>query len=114
MRDPKRETLDVTETLQKYPVAAMLGRKSLSSYTFRDTKITIPKGQTIIIPVYAIHHDPTIYPNPEVYDPERFTKETIQSRDPMHFIPFGYGSRYCIEGGYIHQTSVFPYERQLM
>lgn len=73
-----------------------LGRKSLSSYTFKDTKITIPKGQSVIIPVYAIHHDPKIYPNPEVYDPERFTKEAIQSRDPMHYLPFGYGSRCCI------------------
>ncbi|XP_050451966.1 cytochrome P450 6A1-like [Cataglyphis hispanica] len=83
------------ETLRKYPVIN-IGRKSLSSYTFKDTKLTIPKDQNIIIPVYAIHHDPKIYPNPEVYDPERFTKEAIQSRDPMHYISFGYGSRYCI------------------
>ncbi|KAL6437110.1 hypothetical protein ACFW04_005005 [Cataglyphis niger] len=83
------------ETLRKYS-AIVIGRKSLSSYTFKDTKLTIPKDQCVLIPVYAIHHDPKIYPNPEVYDPERFTKEAIQSRDPMHYIPFGYGSRYCI------------------
>lgn len=82
------------ETLRKYPLIA-LGRKLLSSYTFKDTKITIPKDQSVIIPVYAIHHDPKIYPNPEIFDPERFTKEAIQSRDPMHYIPFGYGPRYC-------------------
>ena len=33
--------------------------------------VTIPNGMPILAPIYAIHHDPEIYPDPEKFDPER-------------------------------------------
>lgn len=81
------------ETLRKYPIADSLQREAFSSYTFRNTNITIPKKQKVIIAVYAIHHDPEIYPQPEVYDPERFVDET---RNPIYYFAFGHGPRNCI------------------
>ena len=33
--------------------------------------VNIPKGMPIMIPVYAIHHDPKIWPEPETFNPER-------------------------------------------
>ena len=33
--------------------------------------VNIPKGMPIMIPVYAIHHDPKIWPEPEKFNPER-------------------------------------------
>lgn len=67
-----------------------------SNYTFNKVKVSIPKGQRIIIPFYAMHQDPDIYPDPHVFDPERFNKEAVQSRHPMAYIPFGEGKRICI------------------
>jgi len=71
-------------------------RKSSSSYTFNGTKVNIPKNQTIWIPIFALHHDPHIYPEPNVFDPERFNEEAVQNRHPMYFTPFGHGPRNCI------------------
>ena len=85
-----------TETLRMYPPASILMRKATSEYTFNDTKITIPKETTIWIPAFAIHRDSAIYPNPDTFDPERFDKDAMASRHPMHYLPFGDGPRNCI------------------
>lgn len=84
------------ETLRKYPVVTFLMRQSVMSYTFDGTKVNIPKGQKVWIPVYAIHRDASIYPKPEVFDPERFSDDAVQSRHPMSYLPFGDGPRNCI------------------
>lgn len=48
------------------------------------------------IPAYAIQHDPENYPNPDVYDPERFTAEKTSQRNTVTFLAFGDGPRNCI------------------
>ena len=58
--------------------------------------VVIPKGGMIVIPTYSIHREPSIWPNPEKYDPERFTLEMKRSRDPYAYLPFGNGPRNCI------------------
>lgn len=68
----------------------------MSSYTFNNTKISISEGQKVWIPVYAIHQDPNIYPKPDVFNPERFNEEAVESRHPMSYLPFGDGPRNCI------------------
>ncbi|XP_029175229.1 cytochrome P450 6j1-like [Nylanderia fulva] len=95
------------ETLRKYPSVPQLSRKTMSSYTFNDTKVNIPKDQLVWIPIYAIQRDPDIYPNPDVFDPERFTDEIVQTRHPMHYLPFGDGPRNCIGARFaVHQTKL--------
>lgn len=84
------------ETLRKYPPVLFLMRKSTSSYTFESIKVSIPKDQGIFIPTLAIHWDPDIYPEPETFDPERFSEEVAKSRNPMFYLPFGDGPRNCI------------------
>ena len=49
-----------------------------------------------MIPVHAIQHDPEYYPNPDVYDPDRFTHDETQKRNNATFLPFGDGPRNCI------------------
>ncbi|KAF7401786.1 hypothetical protein HZH68_007606 [Vespula germanica] len=84
------------ETLRKYPPVMYLVRGSLTDYTFRDTNVTISKDTKVFIPIYGIQHDPDIYPDPEVFDPDRFMDEVMKLRHPMHFLPFGDGPRNCI------------------
>ncbi|KAG5305742.1 CP6A2 protein, partial [Acromyrmex insinuator] len=84
------------EVLRKYPPVTFLMRQPTKNYTFEGTKITLRKGQVVIIPNYAIQHDPNIYPDPEVFDPERFSEENVKQRNSMYYLPFGDGPRNCI------------------
>jgi cytochrome P450 family 6 len=89
-----------TETLRKYPVFPFLERKCCSDYKLPapsgNETITLPAGTGVYIPVLAIHHDPTYFPEPEKFDPDRFTEDNKRSRPNYTYIPFGEGPRMCI------------------
>ncbi len=57
---------------------------------------TIPKGMQVLIPTYAIQHDPDIYAEPKTFDPDRFTTDQIKMRPSSSFLTFGDGPRNCI------------------
>ena len=46
--------------------------------------------------IYALHHDPTLWPNPMDFDPDRFSPENVKARDRWQFLPFLGGGRPCI------------------
>jgi cytochrome P450 len=58
----------------------------------------IRKGTPVIVFIYGIHHDPSVFPNPDLFDPERFADNSLisEERSPFAFIPFSAGSRNCI------------------
>ena len=95
------------ETLRKYPPVPILTRDATDDYTFNGTKVFIPKKTKLWIPMYAIHWDPNVYPNPEKFDPERFDEEVAKTRHPMHHLPFGDGPRNCIGARFaVYQTKI--------
>lgn len=81
----------VNETLRKYPVVTNLQRTAVKDYKIPSINHEISKNHPIWVPVYAIHHDEEIYPDPEKFDPDRFTTEEVMKRHPMSFLPFGEG-----------------------
>lgn len=85
-----------TETLRKYPPIVNLQRTAKKDYRVPNTRIVLEKGTTVIIPITAYHWDPEIYPNPDKFDPERFTPDEVKKRHPYAFMPFGEGPRICI------------------
>nr|AZJ25104.1 CYP6B77 [Cydia pomonella] len=84
------------ETLRMYPIITKLKRRSKAPYKIPETNIIIDKGQLIKISVLGIHHDEKYYPNPEVFDPQRFSPENVQARHKCAFLPFGEGPKQCI------------------
>ncbi|EZA50778.1 hypothetical protein DMN91_001383 [Ooceraea biroi] len=86
----------ILETLRKYPSAPLLSRKCEYKYQIPDSKVELPAGMRVIIPIYGLHHDPNYYPDPATFNPERFTEENRRTRHPYTYLPFGEGPRNCI------------------
>ena len=86
----------IQETLRMYPPAAVMDREASEDYTLPGTEIVIPKGTDVQIPIVAIHMDPEFYPEPEMFDPERFMPENRDKLIPYTYLPFGAGPRNCI------------------
>jgi cytochrome P450 family 6 len=86
----------VAETLRKYPPVPFLTRECVKDYKIPDENIIIEKGTTVVLSVLGIHYDEEYYPDPEKFDPERFTEENKNLRHHYSHIPFGEGPRLCI------------------
>ncbi|XP_059477145.1 cytochrome P450 9e2-like [Neocloeon triangulifer] len=84
------------ETLRIYSPAGMLTRMCTKRYKIPDSDVHLDVGDVVTIPVYALHHDPKYFPDPEVFDPDRFTEEAKKTRPAFSYLPFGEGPRQCI------------------
>jgi cytochrome P450 family 6 len=74
----------------------VLRRVCAKSTKLRGTDLTVEKGTKVLIPVMGLHHDPKYYPDPERFDPERFSEEEKRRRPKFTYLPFGEGPRICI------------------
>lgn len=61
-----------------------------------EKPVCLKKNDILILPIYALHHDPQYFPDPERFDPERFSDENKAKIQPCTYIPFGSGPRNCI------------------
>ncbi|KAF8797082.1 Cytochrome P450 3A13 like protein [Argiope bruennichi] len=86
----------ISETLRLFPPILRTERQAVSDYKLGDTGITLPKGTVITVPIYAMHRDPEFFPDPEKFDPDRFSPEERSKRDPYAYLPFGAGPRNCV------------------
>lgn len=89
------ENISISETMRKHPAVGTLHRVANEDYTLPNGGAVIPKGTYIIIPALAFHRDPDLYPNPDQFNPDRFSEESNKI-DPFSFLPFGEGPRSCI------------------
>ena len=84
----------IMEAQRLYPAAAQVNRECCKDYDLNG--IHIPAGMEIVIPLYALHHDPNAWQDPEKFDPERFRGPAKDARHAFQFLPFGAGPRNCI------------------
>ncbi|KAK9505906.1 hypothetical protein O3M35_009873 [Rhynocoris fuscipes] len=85
----------IKETLRMYPSVPYITRHLTQDLILKDNTV-LPAVLNIGIVPYLLHRDPKFYPNPEVFDPERFTIENCKNRHPYAYIPFSAGPRNCI------------------
>ncbi|XP_075976838.1 cytochrome P450 6B5-like [Anticarsia gemmatalis] len=88
----------INEAMRKNPPIGLLTRRCVKDTVLPVGNIKVESGTNMFTPIYQIHNDPDIYPDPHVFDPERFAKGSKQSDE--FYMPFGMGSRMCIGARY--------------
>jgi len=91
------------EVLRLYPPAWIGPRRAAREFEFGGC--TVPKGAYVNYCSWASHRLPEVFPEPEAFIPERFTRERKAMLPRGAYVPFGGGSRICI-GKRFGQTEV--------
>ncbi|KAI0263940.1 cytochrome P450 [Gloeopeniophorella convolvens] len=83
------------EVLRWRPVTPLgVPHATTRSSVYKDR--LIPKGAIVMSNIWAMLHDPTTYPDPDLFKPERFLREDGSLiDDPMVGVSFGFGRRIC-------------------
>jgi cytochrome P450 len=84
----------LAEALRLYPPAWAVGRMVKNSFELGG--IEIPAKSICLLSPYLMHHDARWFPEPEKFDPERWTPEAREARPKFTYYPFGGGTRVCI------------------
>ncbi|TQK42569.1 cytochrome P450 [Streptomyces sp. SLBN-118] len=56
----------------------------------------LPAGEEVAFSLYALHRDPTLYPDPDAFDPDRWLPQRRANLPREAVVPFGAGNRKCI------------------
>jgi cytochrome P450 len=82
------------ETLRLYPPAWIGPRRALDAFEFAG--VPVPGGVPVNYCSWASHRLPDVWPEPERFDPQRFTPANRELIPKGAYVPFGGGSRTCI------------------
>jgi cytochrome P450 len=82
------------EALRICPPAPAIGRMAMRDVVVDGFRVAA--GTNVIVGAYALHHDPSLWDEPERFDPDRFGPERSKATDRWQYIPFGAGPRSCI------------------
>ncbi|KAI7815579.1 cytochrome p450 [Rhyzopertha dominica] len=86
----------IMETLRLYPPVPLIARKLNQDLKLVSGNYIVPKDSTVVIGTYLLHRRADLYPNPEIFDPDRFLPEKCQERHYYSYIPFSAGPRSCV------------------
>ncbi len=92
----------IDEALRLYPPAAFLSRTALAEDRLMGREIR--RGDTVILPIYALHRHHSLWRDPDRFDPSRFADPRAIER--FAYLPFGDGPRICIGQNFALQEAV--------
>lgn len=92
----------VDEALRLYPPAAFLSRTAMADDRLCGREVR--RGDTVILPIYALHRHRLLWSDPDAFIPSRFADP--KSVDRFAFLPFGDGPRICIGANFAIQEAV--------
>ena len=86
------------ESMRLYPPAWAIGRLAVTDYEVGGYRV--PARSLVLLSQYVMHRDARYFPDPERFDPERWTTEAREARPQYSYFPFGGGPRRCIGEGF--------------
>jgi cytochrome P450 len=93
----------IDETLRLYPPIHLGTRRLVSDLQFQG--YDLPEGRRANYSIYLTHRNPNDWPDPGVFDPDRFLPENERGRQPYTYLPFGGGPRNCIGAAFAQVES---------
>jgi cytochrome P450 len=94
-----------SESMRLYPPVWIMGRRALAEVKLNGC--VIPSGSYVHVSQYLMHRDARFFPEPERFDPERWTHEASAARPKFSYFPFGGGGMQCIGEGFAWMQAVF-------
>ena len=92
----------VEEAMRLYPPAGIISRTAQAPDTLCGREIR--KGDTVMVPIYALHRNHLLWDDPDAFRPERFADRKSVPR--YAYLPFGDGPRICIGASFAIQEAV--------
>jgi cytochrome P450 len=83
----------VAESMRIYPPAWGMGRRALRDVTVGGYDMRA--GDLLSVSPFVTHRDPRFWPDPQRFDPLRFTPEAKSARHKFAYFPFGGGASQC-------------------
>jgi len=77
------------ESLRLYPSVPGIGRVLTDDIDING--VVVPKGTNVLISIFSLHRSPHCWDHPEQFNPERWTSDKTEERDPYQYIPFSAG-----------------------
>lgn len=93
------------ETLRLHPVAGVLNRTSTQNFTFAGYEI--PAEHTVLTATTATHFLEEFFPQPYIFDTDRYTNERKEHRQVGIYAPFGLGPHTCLGTGLANALILF-------
>jgi cytochrome P450 len=82
------------EALRLMPPVPSIPRRAIREFEFNGFRV--PANTGVSISPFFTHYMPQLWPDPERYDPMRFTPEATRGRHKFAFVPFGGGAHMCL------------------
>ena len=98
LRELSYTSMVFQEAMRLYPPVKVIVRQAREADTIAG--FHIPVGSLILISPYITHRRPDLWPDPELFDPQRFPPEQIEQRSRYAHIPFSAGPRICLGGSF--------------
>jgi cytochrome P450 len=84
----------VDEAMRLYPPLPLMPRVATADDVVCGRRI--PRKSVVVVMPWLVHRHKKLWPEPDVFDPERFAPDQVAARSRYAYLPFSIGPHICI------------------